>query len=615
MQQQQLTPEGDSSAAKPAAAVAETVADHCVIAFWNIGWCKEFLAGVDNEKRKKHLAHGFHVALNDYCVDILLLCECGEIGEGLDANVWIPLVQQLAGDHCVVRHQGHYTSIVRRDSVRILNGPVLMGPMATWGNKHDYRKCQYLSIALKDSADKPINVFNVHSPATKEHPMPPTVRKEILEWLLNQAGDRAVIGGDLNCNIVHMNAEFQGNRGFRYHYEANHWNGDIVVSRGVEATSLACDVCAEALHRTSFNFKGHRMCIVMVQSIRGSASKPAAGSGRVSQAAPKEAASQEDALTSPDWAGDDSEEDADSSRDSSRSDADSGKGRLRPKTETPLVDAMFKNIGEHFNADETEQALYDELVAMLWRGRFFKTRRGESNPTKPAKARLELMLRTAKDVREKYQMELFDQGPAMTDLNFQRSLDDDETKHVHNAWMNDVAAWMHPACLQRYQSLLSEADERDRLGVKGRGKTSGRQKDRNEKKQKGSAAKPARKWLPPRQEAQQIKKQRFNKVISDLACKKTFFLAFVQHPSTHSVEGILQTLCSLDQIKQSDEYKIMVETSIKKTEQQQVYKRKRDQAFSALKRARRNGERDDEDVLQKAYDFAYEEYARVRNLC
>ena len=47
-------------------------------------------------------------------------------------------------------------------------------------------------------------------------------------------------------------------------------------------------------------------------------------------------------------------------------------------------------------------------------------------------------------------------------------------------------------------------------------------------KHEGSAGKPAGRG--PRQHAHLLKKQRFNKIISDLAASKTFFMNFIRHP-------------------------------------------------------------------------------------
>ena len=143
------------SAAKPAN-------DHCLVAFYNITWDNERLTGKNREKHEKSLAEDLDVALKWYKADVVLLSECGEIEEGLSEKLWLPLVRKLAGPGFAVKHQSHYTSIVRLKTVQIRRGPMLMGPMATWQGLHEYKKCQFLRIEFKDSADKPISIRIIH---------------------------------------------------------------------------------------------------------------------------------------------------------------------------------------------------------------------------------------------------------------------------------------------------------------------------------------------------------------------------------------------------------------------------------------------------------------------
>ena len=42
-----------------------------------------------------------------------------------------------------------------------------------------------------------------------------------------------------------------------------------------------------------------------------------------------------------------------------------------------------------------------------------------------------------------------------------------------------------------------------------------------------------------------MKKQRFNKIVSDLAANKAFFMSFVRHPSVVSIDGIRSLLFCL----------------------------------------------------------------------
>ena len=115
-----------SSAAKPAK-------DHCFVAFYNITWDNGRLTGKNREKHEKSLTEDLDVALKLYKADVVLLSECGEIEEGLIGKLWLPLVCKIVGTGFAVKHQSHYTSIVRLNTVHIREGPMLMGPMATPG--------------------------------------------------------------------------------------------------------------------------------------------------------------------------------------------------------------------------------------------------------------------------------------------------------------------------------------------------------------------------------------------------------------------------------------------------------------------------------------------------
>ena len=76
---------------------------------------------------------------------------------------------------------------------------------------------------------------------------------------------------------------------------------------------------------------------------------------------------------------------------------------------------------------------------------------------------------------------------------------------------------MSDHCYQKYTDLLKDAAD---LNNKRKGKG---------KKGKGKG---------PKRQAQQLKKQRFNKVLNDFGVSKDFVLAFVQHPSIWTREGI-----------------------------------------------------------------------------
>ena len=173
--------------------------------------------------------------------------------------------------------------------------------------------------------------------------------------------------------------------------------------------------------------------------------------------------------------------------------------------------------------DECEKLL-TRLEARLWNP-VYKMSSGETRDVRytherPADARLRLdrLIAKALQVRKKYHALLYERW-YIDDDDFERSLTDDEMRHVHNLWMNDVKEWMSNDCYRLYANLLkSAADLKSQGGNKCKSK-------------KGHGKGPG-------QQAQQLKKQRFNKVLSDLGANKNFVLAFVQHPSIWKPEGV-----------------------------------------------------------------------------
>ena len=162
--------------------------------------------------------------------------------------------------------------------------------------------------------------------------------------------------------------------------------------------------------------------------------------------------------------------------------------------------------------------------------------------------RLEALLSKALSVRETYQTMCHHQG-SITDTDVTRPLDEPEMKALHNAWMNDTSAWMSEHCLVQYNHLLQQGDEINATKeglipegnasklAKGKGKTKdGIDKDKNDHERS------------PRQQAQQLKKQRFSKMFN-VACKKALFMSFVRFPAKATTpEGIKELLAELQRI-------------------------------------------------------------------
>ena len=244
-----------SSAGKPAmdSSSAAKPAMDCIVAFYNINWDKGRF-----EKPEKHelsLAADILTALDDFSADLVLLSECGEVGIGLDPEQWLPMIGRICGPGFAVTHQSHYTSIVRKDTMEVTAEPSLQGPLTILPN-HEYRMCQHLQVVVKGSAGKPIDIYNVHSPASRERPLVLTVREHVLQWFARNAGTQALIGGDLNSSLPSLDAGFKHYPEFHYCYEAGHLHGDLVIAKGLDAVSTPCEVTSTS--------KAHKMVVVMV---------------------------------------------------------------------------------------------------------------------------------------------------------------------------------------------------------------------------------------------------------------------------------------------------------------------------------------------------------------
>ena len=220
------------------------------------------------------------------------------------------------------------------------------------------------------------------------------------------------------------------------------------------------------------------------------------------------------------------------------------KNEMSNSSATPRADALFNAIGKHLDeAGEAERKLLSDLAEFLWTGSYTTGVHNLALKTSRAsRVRLEVLLSKAKEVREKYQNVLF-MNKQIKDLDFLRDLTHRETSLLHNAWRDDVGEWMSDECRAKYDALIAEADAIDEAkrsakakGGKGKGKCKGNAVKLAEK---GPMSEDKSNKSGPRQKAHQICHTRFNKVISDMACKKTFFMCFVRYPSKlNTCEGV-----------------------------------------------------------------------------
>ena len=63
-------------------------------------------------KHEDTLQRDLTEALGAKSADVVLLCECGDIGRGLGTD-WVEIVTRCCGPGFLITHQSHYTCIIR----------------------------------------------------------------------------------------------------------------------------------------------------------------------------------------------------------------------------------------------------------------------------------------------------------------------------------------------------------------------------------------------------------------------------------------------------------------------------------------------------------------------
>ena len=350
----------------------------------------------------------------------------------------------------------HYACIVRTSTIDITKEPSLTEALCPLPN-HEYRRSQYLQITLKSPiAYKPIDVYNLHSPSSANRPLTAGIREQILRWMFVNTAERALVGGDLNTSVFSL--EYQLGKAWQFYFQPNHKHGDLSCGKGIAAASVPCFIDSTS--------KDHTMCIVHVTFDK---LKPEKGCSPFLPESIPEVSFLRNPITRETW------DDMSESENEKEDDLAVGPPELIPSGEnmfavqaqqresTRYADSMLRAFeqAQDPRGDECEQLL-TLLEARLWNP-VYKVPSGETRGIRytherPADARLRLdrLIAKALQVRTKYHALLYEMW-CIDDDDFERSLTEDEMKHVHNLWMNDVKEWMSDDCYQLYTDLLKSA--------------------------------------------------------------------------------------------------------------------------------------------------------------
>ena len=184
------------------------------VGFYNVGIQLAEISGRRWSSKQSRLKADIVKAFDTHVLDILCLCELGELGVGIAAglldgnvNAWMTeLLRDSAIPPVNIFAESHYLTIVKTSRVNVDRYRLVQGFDA---NNTD-RSFQHLRVFVAGDG-VPISIINCHAPSSKKRMLTQTCRKHYLIAAHNAcAGDRFVWGGDFNTGCIQFTAIMQG---------------------------------------------------------------------------------------------------------------------------------------------------------------------------------------------------------------------------------------------------------------------------------------------------------------------------------------------------------------------------------------------------------------------
>ena len=134
----------------------------------------------------------------------------------------------------------HYGIIIAKDTVRLIDLPHAVGPVCTHQPWRMAQRCIFTSAI--NSAVKPVELWNVHAPASKIHPYGPLAREQSCSFLQQKARPRAIWGGDINQSMYSLNVYKDSSHPWTPLAPGNSKHGDVVCTRDIDADILHIEI-------------------------------------------------------------------------------------------------------------------------------------------------------------------------------------------------------------------------------------------------------------------------------------------------------------------------------------------------------------------------------------
>jgi hypothetical protein len=305
---QQCSHDSSGGAAQLTFAELPDNAAQLTVAFYNVGIQVSELEGKNWKTKEGRLQADILKAFNTHALDILCLCELGELGVGIGASVphgdVVAWIMKLFNDSAIppveIFTDSHYLTIVKTSRVKVDLYKLVHGFVP---NQND-RSFQHLRVSVAGD-EAPISIINCHAPASKKRVLSADGRKRYVRAAHDAcAGDRFIWGGDFNTGSIQLTAlmtsidsRYTSGEGdlssaaqpgavqVLYSHPIRNSHGDLAVSYGLGAIQINSQV--------GRNHKGvsdaHDLVIAKVFATDGSPRLPADPSGSVAP------------LTQPQW--------------------------------------------------------------------------------------------------------------------------------------------------------------------------------------------------------------------------------------------------------------------------------------------------------------------------
>ena len=613
------------------------------IVFYNVGM-KTTQVNTENAYKKwirRKLRSDVRKAVVEQDAHIIALCELGGIEEGLgpslalwkrsnrvrktgDYHLVEDLLQDLVDDPDIIAKRpsgwsvhasAHYGLLVSKDRVQLVDAPERVGPMTSHQRYRVAQRCSFRAISNSvEKPVRPVELWNVHCPASQKYPYGPLARKEVCQFLQRNSSRRVIWGGDINQSIQALKNQTRWHDAnlepWQPFQPGNGLHGDVVLARGVTLDLMLCRIgknygplCTSDAHvmvgivlETEFDSPAKPVNTVPARVVRPIllpghvVERVKASSASVSE---RDAPGESDVTPTVPVITDvhDAESDVDRRSESGADFGDSESDTTTSlMTDEPqwnesedddaarsLIDSLSNQLdGEHgppANADDIHL-----LIRFLWFGKQFQF--NEIDAYQRGQTRLAGILAEVRWIRDRFSS---DANPAGD-----RILSEDEVAKIHNQYRNSMW-WMPGQVWDKYCALLDAAEH----------EAKGRRKGKRNWKRKGERT------VSFNQRAHQFRRQTFNVYFFKLFGSKALFFHLVKTGARNiSIQDLLQQWTTF---KTSDEYSKLIQCSAEKSAAEIELKSKRDRLRFAVLKKRNQGASEEvlmqlERELQEATD-------------